>query len=134
MFNESSPCFYYADPTPHSTRVRVNTDELERYLNLVETEAMAFSVRFIHDSKVRLWYMNTTHEFSKHMLNEARAGNISIAKAAQTAQFARNEIMWAARRQLSEIGYAYSTAQKATGIALEQLQSKYSNSLFKKEF
>jgi hypothetical protein len=112
-----------------------NKDPLvEQSIQQLEVQALNFGYRFIHDSKVRAWYMQTTQEYAQQLRQAHANGSMTARQAAEAAHQMRNEIMEMARVRSTELGRAKAKALKSKGIAFEKLLEKYSQQKFKQAF
>ncbi|KFA93443.1 hypothetical protein [Archangium violaceum] len=107
---------------------------VEQSIQQLQVQALNFGYRFIHDSKVRAWYMQTTQEFSEQLRQAHANGSMTSRQAAEAAHQMRNEIMEMARVRSTELGRAKAKALKGKGIAFEKLLEKYSQQKFKQAF
>ena len=107
---------------------------VEQSIQQLQVQALNFGYRFIHDSKVRAWYMQTTQEFSEQLRQAHANGSMTARQAAEAAHQMRNEIMEMARVRSTELGRAKAKALKGKGIAFEKLLEKYSQQKFKLPF
>jgi hypothetical protein len=95
---------------------------------------MNFAMRFIKDDRVRQGYVAEIKRMSNQILDAVQHGDIKAEEGADFANRMRNKIMDLKRLKLSDLGIAYSSLQKTDGIALEVLEEKYAQRLFKKAF
>ncbi|HZH13277.1 MAG TPA: hypothetical protein VE057_02840 [Archangium sp.] len=107
---------------------------VEQSIQQLQVQALNFGYRFIRDSKVRAWYMQTTQEFSEQLRQAHANGSMTARQAAEAAHQMRNEIMEMARVRSSELGRAKAKALKSKGLAFEKLLEKYSQQKFKMPF
>ena len=115
----------FPDPPPES---------LERPLDEFETEAFNFAARFIPDHNLRLQYEAKVKEMAESILDEFRRGEISADEGAKLANQLRNEILETARGASSDVGRAWAQKLKAEGKTLVDLQEKYAQEIFQREF
>jgi hypothetical protein len=114
-----------SDPVPES---------LKKALDDFEAEAAQFAARFIPDHAVRLRYMAEIDAMSKSVLDDVARGKISVDEGATLANGLRNKIMDTARADSSDVGAAWAKMLKDKGLTLVDLQKKYANELFQREF
>ncbi|RKI05830.1 hypothetical protein D7Y15_32450 [Corallococcus sp. AB030] len=107
---------------------------VEDGIQQLEVQALNFGYRFILDSKVRAWYMQTTQEYAQQLRQAYTNGSMTARAAAEAAHQMRNEIMEMARARSSDLGRAKAQALKGKGIAFEKLLEKYSQQRFKQAF
>lgn len=108
--------------------------ELEISLADLRSTVMGFAQSAIKDPKARAEYIERSQAARAELIARVTRGEITPHEAARTANAMRNQIMAAARAQLSDLGLAISTGIKAKGLALEELQEKYALRRFKKAF
>ncbi|MEO1999028.1 MAG: Hint domain-containing protein [Planctomycetaceae bacterium] len=103
-------------------------------VELLQTQAMEFARRLGKDSQVRQWYLAETRKFAEAVMEDVRSGRITPSSGRIAANQMRNEIMEAARLKSSDISRAAAEKMKAKGLSLQQLEQKYAQKLFKKDF
>lgn len=111
-----------------------SSNELDRALHLLQSEALSFGQRFIRDARVRQGYIRETRRFAELLRQEVAQGRLSPAQAAQQATDLRNSIMEAARLRSSDIGRSRAQTLKASGRTLSDLQQHYARRLFDTDF
>ncbi|MGA2253264.1 MAG: hypothetical protein ABSG53_01270 [Thermoguttaceae bacterium] len=108
--------------------------EFRRALDQFEAAASTFASRFIPDNALRLKYAESVKNMSASILDEFYQGKISAKDGAELANRLRNEIIDQTRDLSSDVGRAWAEKIKAEGLKMPELQEKYANQLFKKEF
>jgi polyhydroxyalkanoate synthesis regulator phasin len=125
-------------PTPGPVCLETRRDPIPEYLrraiDAFEAEATSFAARFIPDHAERLRYMAKIREMSDGMLERVGRGEITAEEGQRLAQQLRNEIMETTRGATSDIGRSWAEALKRQGRTLAELQEKYGQILFKREF
>lgn len=107
---------------------------LQESLASLRSSAVNFSQRFIQTAKVRENYIRQAEAASQEILDEIRLGRITARQGGQEANELRNALLNAARINDSDIGRAIAEVEKASGLTLEQLETKYAKKLFNKDF
>ncbi len=107
---------------------------LENSLQQLEVQALNFGYRFILDSHVRAWYIQTTQEYSRQLRQAYDSGGMTARQAAEAANQMRNEIMEMARARSTDLGRSKAQALKSKGIAFEKLLEKYAQQKFGRPF
>jgi hypothetical protein len=107
---------------------------LDNALLMLESEAVNFSVRFIGDASVRANYVAQATQFAEETVALVNSGALTPRQGAERAHAMRNSLLDAGRLKSSDIGRAAAELEKATGLTLEQLTTKYAKQLFTKEF
>jgi hypothetical protein len=107
---------------------------LQLALDSLRTEFLNFAQRFIQDKDVRAEYVAKAEEASEDVLKRVKAGELTVAEGAAEANETRNGLLQAARLKSSDIGNAAAQAEKASGLTMDELITKYSSDLFHKEF
>ena len=119
---------------------------LSSALTALDSTATNFGVRFIQDARVRANYIRRIQEAAneirlkvegKRILPNGQVQEIppiTPEQGAREANELRNAILDAERINSSDIGRAVAQAEKATGLTMEQLQTKYASELFGREF
>ena len=90
--------------------------------------------RFIKDAHVRENYVRQAQAAAREIEAEVLSGAKTAAQGAQEANEMRNALLEAGRLQSSDIGRAAAEAEKAAGLTIEQLQTRYAARLFGKQF
>lgn len=108
--------------------------DLESSLNLLQTEANNFGMRFIANKSVRQEYIRKTVEIAKIIKEEVEFGRLTPYEGALEANKLRNSVLDAARLNSSDIGRAEAEALKASGKTLQQLEKHYAEKIFGKAF
>lgn len=106
----------------------------EETVTALQSEMLNFAQRFIKDADVRAAYVQKAEDASRELLQAVDEGAITPMQAASDAQALRNALLDSARIKSSDIGRAAAQAEKATGLSMEALLSKYSRRLFQREF
>lgn len=110
----------------------------EKYLDseLAELQVMSnnFAIRFIPDAKVRQDYIEYTKKFSSDLQKSVKNKKMSFQAAARQANIMRNAMMDAMRGKSSDFGLAIARFLKKEGMSLAELEQKYGNNLFSKDF
>ena len=107
---------------------------LEETVAALRSELLNFAERFIKDKSIRLDYISKAEDAARELLQAVEEGTLSAAEAASQARAMRNGLLDAARIHSSDIGRAAAEAEKATGLSMDALLSKYSQRLFQREF
>lgn len=107
---------------------------LNQELAQLQTVSAVFSQQFIPDAKVRQDYIQQTQKYSLELKEKVLRKQISPQRAAQEAQSMRNTIMEAQRSKSSSLGLSIARFMKNEGKSLSELEYKYSNKLFGKDF
>jgi len=121
-------------PTPDTTAVHVQGDELEIALHRLDAESMAFAKSIITDPSARADYSRRAKAAADELIDRVKQGKITPHEAARTANAMRNQIMTLARAQLTDFGFAVSNGIKEEGKTLDWLQQKYSEERFGRRF
>lgn len=114
--------------------VKMDQFILDKELAHMEAVSAAYAQHFIPDAKVRLEYIEQTKKFSSELLAKCSKGELSPHRAAFQAQAMRNTIMEAQRVKSTPLGLSIAKFIKKEGKTLSQLEEKYANEIFKKEF
>jgi len=107
---------------------------LNQELAQLETVSASFARQFILDAKVRRDYIEQTRRYSIELQEQVSKNQITAQKAAQQAQVMRNTIMEAQRIKSSSLGLSIVRFMKKEGASLSNLELKYANKLFGKDF
>jgi hypothetical protein len=108
--------------------------ELRTALEEYETAAVNFASRFIPDHALRLKYIEDIKKMSESILEDFRNGEITAENGARLANQLRNEILETTRGASSDVGRAWAEKLKAEGKTLVELQEKYAQKIFQREF
>ena len=109
-------------------------DALKAALLALATTAVNFGARFIKDAHVRENYVRQARAAAREIEAEVLSGAKTAEQGAQEANEMRNALLEAGRLQSSDIGRAAAEAEKAAGLTIEQLQTRYAARLFGKQF
>lgn len=109
-------------------------DHFEQELARLETAAAAFSRDLIGNASVRWDYLAQVRKFSLDLQEQVNSGRISLRRAVEQAHSTRNMIMEAQRGKSSALGLSIARRIKAEGRTLVELEAKYADRFFGKEF
>lgn len=121
-------------PATDTSPFKVQSSELADALRALESEAYAFSQRFITDDVVRADYRQKAAAASKEISDEVRAGRMTAHEGAKAANALRNAVLDMSRAQLSDLGLALSVAAKKEGKPLDYFQEQYAKQKFGRAF
>src|SRR5262249_28776816 len=79
-------------------------------------------------------YVRQAQAAAREIEAEVLSGAKTAEQGAQEANEMRNALLEAGRLQSSDIGRAAAEAEKAAGLTIEQLQTRYAARLFGKQF
>src|SRR5262245_64258561 len=91
-----------------------------------------FGARFIKDAHVRENYVRQAQAAAREIEPEVLSGAKTAEQGALEANEMRNALLEAGRLQSSDIGRAAAEAEKAAGLTIEQLQTRYGARLDRK--
>lgn len=121
---------YYLAQDVHS----VEDEVLKKALESFEGAALKFSSDFISDAKQRDNYNRNVKRVKSEVLEQVKAGNITVKDAAKFCYKMRNKIMTEVRGKTSVHGVAIAEKRKRVSVALEQLLDEKAVKKFGKSF
>lgn len=107
---------------------------LTRALESFEGAALKFSADAISDARQRDLYNRNVKRVREQVLDEVKAGRVSVKDAAQHCYEMRNKIMAEIRGKTSPPGRAIAESRKAVSPALEQLLDDKAVKKYAKKF
>lgn len=121
-------------PVADRTPVRGEGSELKNAVEALKIESAAFGQQFIQDSAVRADYQTKVNGAINEILDQVRARKITPHQGAQMANAMRNQLMELSRAKLTDFGLALSRNMKERGKQMAELEVRYANELFKRDF
>lgn len=111
-----------------------NGQFLDQELAKFQATASSFANHFIIDAKVRIDYIAQTKKFSDELKLKVSRNHLTPAMAALQAQEMRNTILEVQRTKSTSLGLSIAEFLKKEGKILKELEQKYADSLFNKDF
>ncbi len=107
---------------------------LSAELQLLESSARNFGMRFAMDNRSRRHYNRTIAAMSQEIYQEFLSGKYTVIEAAEKACGLRNELMMISRQHSSDVGRAKATKLKPDPVSFTDLKEDKSKKLFSRKF
>lgn len=111
-----------------------NSITIQPAIDLLNSEAYNFAIRYINDPKVRQDYIESTRKVSQEYLTKVDKNILSPQQAAAEVNEIRNSIMELTRLKTSDIGRATAVSMKGTGKTMTELCEYYAVKFYGKSF